>query len=141
MLSFSKREGIRPRFEVVGCLVECDGKLLLLLRQPHKNEPDTYGCPAGKVDVGEGIGDAMKRELFEETGIVSDPEFASTAYVTYPSYQFVYHTFRLRLEKVPEIVIQSSEHSVHLWATPAEAIRLPLIPDMDAVLAHYYEIT
>ena len=39
-----------PDIEVVGCLVECDGKIVLLHRQDHKMEGDKWDLPAGKID-------------------------------------------------------------------------------------------
>lgn len=52
---------------VAGCLVEKDGKYLLVQEKQQK----IYGLwnlPAGYVDKGEQIADAAKREVLEETG-------------------------------------------------------------------------
>jgi len=52
---------------VAGCLVEKDGKYLLV----QEKQPKVYGLwnlPAGYVDKGEQIKDAAKREVLEETG-------------------------------------------------------------------------
>ena len=51
MLYKEKPENFTPKFEVVSCFVEYNNKILLLLRQDHKPEPNTYGVPAGKVDI------------------------------------------------------------------------------------------
>lgn len=49
MLAEIPQKDFKPKFEVVSCFVEHDSKILLLLRQDHKSEPNTYGVPAGKV--------------------------------------------------------------------------------------------
>ena len=67
MLYMQKPEKFTPKFEVVSCFLEYKNEILLLLRQDHKNQPNTSGVPAGKVDTGENIDDAMVREIFEET--------------------------------------------------------------------------
>lgn len=57
-----------PRFEIVSCYVEYDGKILLLHRHAHKLEGNRWGVPAGKIASGESELDAMVREIEEETG-------------------------------------------------------------------------
>ena len=46
-------------FDVASCFVEHDGEILLLHRQDHKPEGNTWGVPAGKVDEGEEIMQTM----------------------------------------------------------------------------------
>jgi len=46
MLYLEKPKVFVPKFEVVSCFVEYQNEFLLLLRQDHKNEPNTYGMPA-----------------------------------------------------------------------------------------------
>jgi ADP-ribose pyrophosphatase YjhB (NUDIX family) len=62
MISKNKPENFNPKWEVVSCFVEYKNEILLLLRQDHKLQPNTWGVPAGKVDIGETIRKAMKRE-------------------------------------------------------------------------------
>ena len=56
----------------VGAVVLQDNKVLLVKRL---NEP-CKGCwaiPGGRVEFGEDLGEAAKRELFEETNIDAEP--------------------------------------------------------------------
>jgi len=69
MLYLEKPKVFVPKFEVVSCFVEYQNEFLLLLRQDHKNEPNTYGMPAWKVEKWETIDEAIKRELYQETWI------------------------------------------------------------------------
>jgi len=50
MISKHIPENFNPKFEVVSCFVEYEDEILLLRRQDHKPEPNTYGVPAGKID-------------------------------------------------------------------------------------------
>jgi len=56
----------------VGSLVLDDGRILLVKRgyPPNKGR---WSVPGGHVEIGEGILDAAKRELEEETGIIGKP--------------------------------------------------------------------
>jgi len=51
---------------VVGCLVKCDGKYLLVKENPSGK--DVYNLPAGHVDKDEQLEAAAIRESKEETG-------------------------------------------------------------------------
>jgi ADP-ribose pyrophosphatase YjhB (NUDIX family) len=64
-----------------------DGKVLLI----HRKDTNRWGMPAGSVELGESVMEALKREVKEETGlkvesaepfaVYSDPKYS----VTYPN--------------------------------------------------------
>lgn len=67
------REGGPDRKEVevaVGVLVRPDGRFLLTSRPAGKVYAGYWEFPGGKVEAGESIEDALRRELLEEIGIV-----------------------------------------------------------------------
>ena len=70
MIYKTKPDNFSPRFEIVSCFVESDGKILLLHRQYHKPQGNTWGVPAGKVDKDEDIFQAIAREIAEEAGLL-----------------------------------------------------------------------
>lgn len=89
MIAEEKPDDFTPRFEVVSCFVEWQDKILLLHRQEHKPQPDTWGVPAGKLEGDEDSLQAMVRELREETGLninKTDLEFLDRVFVSYPGY-------------------------------------------------------
>ena len=131
------------RFDIVSCFLESEGRILLLHRQDHKPQGDTWGVPAGKVDGSETPEEAIMREISEEIGHKLPWEKLAAfrkVYVRYPDYDFVYHIFHLSLTSVPAITINHKEHKAYSWVTPREALLMDLIPDEDACIKLYYGI-
>ncbi|MDR3558310.1 MAG: NUDIX domain-containing protein [Candidatus Pacebacteria bacterium] len=73
MISRDKPEKFKEKFEVVSCFIEHDSKILLLHRQDHKPQGNTWGVPAGKVDKGETLTNAILREIKEEIELTIKP--------------------------------------------------------------------
>ena len=142
MLSKSPLEEFRPKFEIVSCFVQAPDatgqeQILLLLRQDHKPQPNTWGIPAGKQDPGEVKEEAMLRELSEETGMAlssQDVVLVDTAYVRFPELDFVQHIFAVRLPAQPTVIINPEEHKDFCWIASDHATSLDLIQDLDACI-------
>ena len=143
MIFATKPKQFNPRFEVVSCFFEYDGEVLFLQRQDHKPEGGTWGAPAGKIDQGETPEIAMARELVQETGFDASRKklvYFRKLYVCYKTYDFVYHIFSLKLGAKPDVQLNLEEHKAYRWLSPAEALRINLIPDMDACIKLFYGI-
>lgn len=134
-------EQFKPKFEVVSCYVESGGELLFLKRQSHKPQGGTWGVPAGKVDPGEDALAAVKRELWEETGIEAqgtDFVYHSKFHVRYPEYDFIYHVFQMFTKAKPAVVLRLQEHEAYEWCTPTKALNKALIPNEDMIIKAVY---
>ena len=143
MFSLSKPENFNPKFEVVSCFMENNGEILLLQRQDHKPQGNTWGVPAGKIDTGETPKTAILRELFQETGFSADENkiiYFKSVFVRYPEYDFIYHIFSLKIDERPIIKITDGEHKNFQWLTPTEALKINLIQDEDASIKMFYKI-
>lgn len=141
MIHSTKPEIFNPRFEIVSCFIEFQGEILLLLRQDHKSEPNTYWVPAGKVGETEDIWEAIKREIFEETWLENlDIKYFDKVYVKYSNYDFIYHIFHTELDKLPQITINPDEHKTYIWRTPELSLIEDLIEDEDACIKLFYWI-
>lgn len=142
MLYKSQPEEFKIGFEGVGCFMESGDKILLLHRQDHKREGNTWGIPGGKVDAGEEILEAMVREISEETGLEISSEnlsYVEKVYVRFPEYDFIYHMFKTTLENHTEIKINNEEHKDFAWLSPAQTLEhKTLMPDLDACIKIVY---
>jgi 8-oxo-dGTP diphosphatase len=64
----------RPVVEVaVGVLIQADGRFLLTSRPQGKVYEGYWEFPGGKLEAGENVEQALRRELFEEIGITIGP--------------------------------------------------------------------
>ena len=141
MISLKEPAGFNPKFEIVSCFVEWEGQFLLLLRQDHKSEGNTWGVPAGKNEKGEKIADAIVREIKEETGIgvgKDKIQYFQKVFVKYPTYEFIYHIFHTKLDKKSEVKISQQEHKAFKWVTPKDSLELPLIAELDNCIKLFY---
>src|SRR3989344_2824151 len=130
-----------PRFEVVSCFIEHDGEFLLLHRNENKSEGNKWGVPGGKIEQGESREAALVREIEEEIGSILSPEDVEhfdTVYVRYPEYDFFYHMFHAQLKQKPQIILNAKEHKNFRWATPFQALKLPLVQDEDTCVRLFY---
>lgn len=97
------------------------GKLLMTRRAPQKSFAHTWENPGGAAKAGETSLQAIKRELFEETGIraeESDFEFLSTSRDNH----FFYDHYCLKAEvPLEEIVLQPGETDAVKWVSFAQA--------------------
>jgi ADP-ribose pyrophosphatase YjhB (NUDIX family) len=113
----------------VGAIVERpDGKILLV--RTHKWR-DRFGLPGGKVERGERLENALRRELLEETSLVvrnarlllaqesiDSPEFHRSAHMVLLNYHCVTDD--------GSAVQLSDEAESFIWCTPSEALALDL---------------
>ena len=143
MIFLEEPENFTSRFEVAGCFVEHDGRILLLKRHSNKPEGGTWCGPSGKLDEDETADAAIIRETKEETGLILDPprlEHVKKIFVVYPDYQFIYHIFRIKIDSFPTVTISHNEHTEYTWVTPEEALDMDLIQDEDECIRLTYGI-
>jgi 8-oxo-dGTP diphosphatase len=130
--------------KVVSCLVEFEGKILLLHRHNDKSQGGKWGIPAGKVDKEDKDNKfAIIRELREETGLIVNEDalvFHKTFYVVYPDKKYLYHYHNLKLKNSVNIIIENKEHQDYIWVTPQEALGMQLVTDEDYCLKDFYGI-
>ena len=143
MMTKDKPDDFNKRFDIVGCFVEHDGKFLLLRRHPHKASGDTWGLPAGKLDLGENILQAVLRETEEETGLIISEDSVThfdSLYVRDGTFDIEWHMFSTKLDGLPDVKISSHEHSEYQWVTPEEALEMNLIHDLPQSIRLFYKI-
>ena len=133
----------KPAIEVAACYVEYQERILLLLRQSHKPQGNTWCLPGGKLDQHDTPLEAVLREVREETQIKLKPSevtFFKSLYVVYPEMDFIYHLFHSQLRYKPQVKLSPNEHKKHIWPMPKNAITLPLTPGEDFCMKMFYRL-
>lgn len=121
---------------VVGAVIANDGQILLLRRPQDDFMGGIYELPSGKVEPGETLDTALRREVEEETGLHVSAitgylgSFDYTSASGKKSRQF---NFTTTVRAADPIRLQ--EHDSYLWtAATADA---PVTDAVKAVLANY----
>jgi 8-oxo-dGTP diphosphatase len=117
-----------------------DFQLLIIRRAANESYyPNCFEMPSGKVDDGETIGEAIARELFEETGLTLSSVLAQIPEITYTTEKIVLHGGRevqvvktacqlnFAVETTGDVIeLNEEEHSEWKWATVEEMAALQM---------------
>lgn len=123
---------------VVGVLVKNKDRYLLV-RETLEGGKDWWIVPGGKVEFGETIEEAAKREIYEEARIEAKKlEFLTFKEAVFPEYN--YHTvIFFYLVKTSQIKIGEDIEGKVLearWVTKSQAKKLPLVDSAEWLFAH-----
>ena len=144
MIHKKKPKNFKSKFDCIGCVVEEAGEILLLHRQNHKPQGNTWGIPSGKVDENEKLEETLVREVFEETGInilAENSKYHGELYVRFDDYDFVYHLYHIGIGSRPKVKTNPKEHKSYKWISPNKTLDLDLIEDLDGCLEIIYNIS
>ncbi len=111
--------------KVVAGLFRKNGKVLLVRRPFNKKRGGLWEFPGGKVEEGETLEEAIKRELNEELDVeVKVKELLSKIRHRYPEGEIELYLLEVESEKEPEL----KEAIEKKWIDLEEAERLELCP-------------
>ena len=132
-------EGQAPRHPVdvaVGVLIDPDGRFLVTSRPEGKVYARYWEFPGGKLEAGESVEQALRRELHEELGIqIGAVQPWKIELIDYP-----HALVRLHFCKVFEWTgeFEMREHQAMAWQTlPVEVV--PVLPGTIPVLRWFAE--
>lgn len=112
--------------EVVAAIICYKGKILCMQRGKGKYDYLDYKFefPGGKIEKGEGIAEALVREIKEEMDfdiLVDEKDLFMTVYHKYKDFDITLHAFLCNVEK--ETFVRK-EHVSHVWLKPKEMEKL-----------------
>lgn len=129
---------MKKTIRVVGCVMQHDDKILLLLRSAKETDPSLWGIPAGKVEAGERDIETVIREVFEETGIkLEETSLDNIGHlpIEYDTFIVDFPMFHVVFEEQPEVKLTPREHIDLQWISPKDALELPnLMKDVDVII-------
>lgn len=107
-------------------MVVHEGKVLVARRSPDAHLGGLWEFPGGRVESGEDVVAAARRELREETGLyASEIEPLVTAVYDYPDRLLKFHAFLVR-DPRGEVVIERGREWA--WVAPDDLERLEMPP-------------
>ncbi|MGH3567889.1 MAG: NUDIX hydrolase [Pseudonocardia sp.] len=124
---------------VVGAVVQHEGKVLLLQRPDDDFMPGIFELPSGKVEPGEGLDEALRREVMEESGLtvsVIREYIGSFDYASGSGKKSRQFNFAVDVRAAEPIEL--SEHDAYLWAPLHEDI--PVTDAVKDVLGKFREL-
>lgn len=137
------REGITA----LKAVIIHEGKYLVLRRAEVKNGkpnafPGLYDFAGGKPESGEELGEALKREVKEETGLDVEAEMVEGVYpgqLGNTPVTFIIYAVRVLSEDITHVRL-TGEHTESLWVTAHELRSLPSMPYMESYLNDFQKI-
>lgn len=118
---------------VLAAVIRRQGRYLLCLRPPEKRHGGLWEFPGGKLEGGESLAQAARRELMEELGV----EVTGCGGLLF-AHQEEGSPFRIEFVPVDiEGEPQALEHSAVRWVSIAESKGLPMAPS-DLAFAEWY---
>lgn len=116
---------------MLAAVIRRDGRLLLCQRPAHKRHGGLWELPGGKLEPGEELLDAARRELDEELGLIATSIGDIVFERRDPGSSFLIMFADVEASGVP----MPTEHDEVRWLTPAQANHLPLAPADAAFIA------
>lgn len=127
-------------FGLAVCVWVYDGRgnVLLTQRAPEKSFPGTWENSGGAAQAGENSRRAVRRELFEETGILAEEDEFEFVGSTQSERFFFDHYFLRRQTPIEQIVLQPGETSDAKWVTLDEAYEIARTQMCDVIRQQFF---
>lgn len=113
-----------PNQHVIAAVIKRGEKLLICLRPQHKRHGGLWEFPGGKLEPGESLHDAARRELAEELGL-EVKDVGAVAFTTVDEASaFTINFVEVAVAGDPHLL----EHTAMQWLLPHELLALDLAP-------------
>lgn len=116
--------GKTEKIRVVAAVVARDGRFLICKRPAHKRHGGLWEFPGGKLEPGETLQAAVRRELAEELGVEVRACGEQLFAIDDPDSDFVIEFHPVEIDGEPACL----EHSALTWATVSAMLLMDLSP-------------
>jgi mutator protein MutT len=113
-----------PPIRVIAAVIQRGDRLLVCQRPPHKRHGGLWEFPGGKLEPGETLLDAARRELAEELGVATLEVREPLLEIADPGSAFVIAFVPTVIDGEPTCL----EHAELRWARLDDLPALPLAP-------------
>jgi 8-oxo-dGTP diphosphatase len=121
---------------VIAAVIERNGRYLLCQRPTSKDQGALWEFPGGKVEAGESLFDAAKRELHEELGLKVTAVGEVRLEIADPDSGYLVNFVDVEVLGDPRLL----EHMALNWITTEALLDLPLAPS-DRKFAEHLNMT
>lgn len=122
------------RLSVKVFILDDKGRYLLLRRSSKsKNNPGRWDLPGGKVDPGEDFEEALRREVYEETGLIIQLIRVVGASESEAPIQRIAYLIMEGNKKGGDLRL-SEEHEDFIWVGREELNKMDLVPQFHGLL-------
>ena len=123
---------------VAGAVIRNNGTVLLLKRAQSDYLGGIYELPSGRVEAGEGLAQALRREVAEETGLEVVGIGPYLGYFDYPSGSGVLTrqlNFLVTVRPTESGIRLSPEHETFVWVDKAGLAEYPVSQQVQALIS------
>ena len=117
----------------VSVIIESGGRYLLAERG-HNPGKGQFAFPGGRVEPGEDLEQAARRELMEETGLVAG-ELVPVAEFQIDSHRIGFHLHVFAAKSFSGVPVAADDAAALGWYSPADMKALPMPQSMHDMLA------
>jgi mutator protein MutT len=122
-----------PAIRVLAAVIRRNGRVLVCRRPAHKRHGGLWEFPGGKLEYGESLLDAARREMREELGLEATGVGRTLAAIHDPGSPFLIEFVEVEIAEGAEP--STLEHEEIRWATAEELADLELAPSDRAFAA------
>ena len=137
-------KNFNPLFNVAGCVIEAQGKIILLQRKNSSIQGNKWGIPSGKIENKEDPLSAIQREIEEETGIKINKDkiklIKKYKARHSPGYDFIYNLFYTKIKKINKLKLDEDENINSILISPIEALNMPLVEGTNECIKNLYNL-
>ena len=125
---------------VVGGIIEKGGCVLLLKRRSDDFMGGIHELPSGRVETGESLAQALRREVAEETGLeVEEVKGLVTTFDYLSSSGQLTRQFNFKVSLGVDREVALSEHEAYCWAGIADLVGLLMTESTRGTVKQYFE--